>query len=55
MIAKIILLCLMFSEYAISVVKRGEDKGKYNPTHALFGIIIMLILLYFAGFFNGVI
>lgn len=52
MIAKIILLCLMFGAFTINCVKHGEDRGKYNAGSSFISIIIEIILLYYAGFFN---
>ena len=52
MVAAIILLCLFAMSLAISLVKHGEPQKPYSFWTTLISLIIDLVLLYFAGFFN---
>ena len=52
MVAAIILLVLLGMGLAIALVKHGEPQRPYNFWTTLISLIIDLVLLYFAGFFN---
>lgn len=54
MIATIILLVIMFLDLGYALAKHGEPKknGKYNFWTRLVGVIITLVLYYYAGMFD---
>ena len=54
MVATIILLALMFVDFGINLAKHGEYSDKrYNAWTALNGLIVNLVLFYYAGLFNN--
>lgn len=52
MVAAIILLCLLTMGLTVSLVKHGEPQRPYNFWTTLISLIINLVLLYFAHFFD---
>ena len=53
MIAKFILLSLYVSGLAISIYDHGKERKPTNGWNAFISFIIIMVLLYFSGFFKN--
>jgi hypothetical protein len=49
---QIILIGIIVSSFTVTVIKHGEDKGKYNLWTWLISSVIEVGLLIWGGFFN---
>lgn len=54
MIAKVILIALSFGSLILNASKHGKKRSRYNGPHAFVSWIIVMILYYFAGVFEGI-
>lgn len=55
MIAKIILIIYFIYAIIHSVCRHGEKQDDFNGVHAIIVLTVMIVLLYFAGTFDGLI
>lgn len=53
MIAKIILISLMILGLGINIGEHGKERKPTNAWTSLISFIVIIVLLYYAGFFNA--
>jgi ABC-type dipeptide/oligopeptide/nickel transport system permease subunit len=51
---QIIFLILIFLNFGLVIAKHGEEQAPYNAGAHLISVIMILSLLYWGGFFDGI-